>query len=123
MVSGFVGLKGVSRCTVRCRSRSEHVSQSGPEYGSRNNGSKPWYKFCTRLQDKTLEYPECIYSPFHVRVLGRHPGGNQEANFKSTPHRCYLREVAFEWELTKKNIYLPLGCLQGGMDTLIPAQA
>ena len=29
-------------------------------------------------------------------------------------HRCYLREVACEWELTKETIYLPLGCLQGG---------
>ena len=29
------------------------------------------------------------------------PGGNPGANPKSLPHRCYLREVAFEWELTK----------------------
>ena len=36
---------------------------------------------------------------------------NPGANFKSISHRCYLREVAFERELTKETIYLPLGCL------------
>ena len=53
-----------------------------------------------------------------VRSLGvvyqTHPGGNSGANFKSISHRCYLREVAFEWELTKEIIYLPLDYLQGG---------
>ena len=44
----------------------------------------------------------------------KHSGGNPGANLQSIPHRCYLREVAFEWELTKESIYLPLGCLQGG---------
>ena len=29
-----------------------------------------------------------------------HPGGNPGANLKSISHRCYLQEVAFEWELT-----------------------
>jgi hypothetical protein len=43
-----------------------------------------------------------------------HPGGNPGANLKLDSHRCYLREVAFEWELTKETIYLPLGYLQGG---------
>ena len=43
-----------------------------------------------------------------------HPGGNPGENVKSISHRCYLREVAFEWELTKETICLPLGCLQGG---------
>ena len=33
---------------------------------------------------------------------------------KSIPNRCYLREVALEWELTKETIYLPPDCLQGG---------
>ena len=42
-----------------------------------------------------------------------HPGGNPGANLESISHRCYLREVAFEWDLTKETIYLPLGCLQG----------
>jgi len=37
------------------------------------------------------------------------------ANFKSISHRCHLILVAFVWELTKETIYLPLGCLQGGM--------
>ena len=32
---------------------------------------------------------------------------NQGANLKSISHRCYLREVAYEWELTKATIYLP----------------
>ena len=40
----------------------------------------------------------------------RQPRGKLYVNL----HRCYLREVAFEWELTKETIYLPLGCLQGG---------
>ena len=44
-----------------------------------------------------------------------HPGGNPGANLESISHRCYLREVAFEWELTEETIYLPLGCLQGGV--------
>ena len=43
-----------------------------------------------------------------------HPGGNPWANPKSISHRCYLREVAFEWGLTEETIYLHLGCLQGG---------
>ena len=43
------------------------------------------------------------------------PGGNPGANLKSISHRCDLREVAFEWELTEETIYLPLGCLQAGL--------
>ena len=43
-----------------------------------------------------------------------HPGGNPGANLKSISHRCYLREVAFEWELAEETIYLTLGCLLGG---------
>ena len=43
-----------------------------------------------------------------------HPEGNSGANLQSIFHRCYLRDVAFEWELTQEPIYLPLGCLQGG---------
>ena len=42
-----------------------------------------------------------------------HPGGNPGANLKSIAHRCGIRKVALEWELTKETIYLPLGCLQG----------
>ena len=44
-----------------------------------------------------------------------HPGGNPGANRKSISHRCYLFEAAFEWELTKETIYLPLGCFKGGV--------
>ena len=48
------------------------------------------------------------------RPLWHHPGSNPGSNLKSITHRCYLREVAFERELTKEIICLPLGCLQGG---------
>jgi len=44
-----------------------------------------------------------------------HPRGNPEANLKSISHRCHPILVAFVWELTKETIYLPLGCLQGGL--------
>ena len=50
-----------------------------------------------------------------------HPECNPGANLKSISYRCYLREVAFEWELTKEIIYLPLGCLQGGLLNLFRA--
>jgi hypothetical protein len=43
-----------------------------------------------------------------------HPGGNPWANQTSISHRCYPIQVAFVWELSSKNIHLPLGCLQGG---------
>ena len=51
--------------------------------------------------------PYCHYA--------RHPGGNPGANLESISHRCCLREVAFEWELTTETIDLSLGCLQGGV--------
>jgi len=44
-----------------------------------------------------------------------HPGGNPGENLNSISHRCYPVLVAFVWELTKENIFLPLGCLQGGV--------
>ena len=44
-----------------------------------------------------------------------HPGGTQWANLNTIFHRCYLREVIFEWELTIETIYLPMGGLQGGV--------
>ena len=47
-----------------------------------------------------------------LRILV-YPGGNPGENLKSISQRCYLREVAFEWELTEETISLPLGCLQG----------
>ena len=58
-----------------------------------------------------------------MHVPPSHPGGNPGANVKSIFHRCYLREVAFEWDLTKETIYLPLGCVQGGKDTDKPLSA
>ena len=47
-----------------------------------------------------------------------HPGGDPGANSKSISHRCYLREVAFEWGLTQETIYLPLSCLQVGLGSV-----
>ena len=44
-----------------------------------------------------------------------HPGGNPGANLKSISHRCHPILVAYVWELTKETIYLPLGCIQGGL--------
>ena len=55
-----------------------------------------------------------LFARKRVQGVPGHPGGNPGANLKSTAHRCYLREVAFEWALTKETIYLPLGCLQAG---------
>ena len=49
-----------------------------------------------------------------------HPGGNSGANLESIFHRCHLREVVFEWEMAEESVYLPLECLQGGVDALIP---
>ena len=46
------------------------------------------------------------------------PAGN-----KSISHRCYLREAAFEWELPKQTIYLPLGCLQDGCTFALNSEA
>ena len=53
-----------------------------------------------------------------TNVAGQH-GGKPEANLKSVSHICCLREVAFEWELTQETIYLPQGCLQGEMRTVV----
>jgi hypothetical protein len=55
-------------------------------------------------------------SPSHF-IPHNHPGGNPGANLESISHKCYLQEVAFEWELTKETIHLPLGCLQGGVSS------
>ena len=55
--------------------------------------------------------------PIQDPVLTPHPGGNPGGNLKSISQKCYLREVAFEWELTKETIHLPLGCLQGGVSS------
>ena len=48
-----------------------------------------------------------------------HPEGNSGAKLKSIPHRCYLRDVAFEWKLARITIYSPLGCLQGGDEPML----
>jgi len=48
-----------------------------------------------------------------------HPGGNPVANIKSISHRCHPILVAFVWELTEETIDLHMGCLQGGMRSLI----
>jgi len=51
---------------------------------------------------------------FQSAIEISHSGGNPGANLKRISHRCYLREIVFEWELTNAPIYLPLGGLQGG---------
>ena len=53
------------------------------------------------------DLPEGVLRTFNLEA-------NPGANLKSVAHRCYLREVAFKWELTKETINLPLSCLQGG---------
>ena len=71
--------------------------------------------FTRTLRDlrKELEATDLkVASPHSPRTS--HPGGNPWANLKSISHRFYLRGVAFERQLTKETIYLPLGCLRGG---------
>ena len=58
--------------------------------------------------------------PLAINGSSNHPGGNPGSNFNSISHKCYPREVAFEWELTGETIYLPLGCLQGGSSRVGP---
>ena len=53
------------------------------------------------------------------RRRNRH-GGNPGANLKSISHRCYLREVAFRWELIERTVQLPLVCLQGSRPPRVP---
>ena len=73
-----------------------------------------------RESDRAHHLVELIQTDTGLQVLlflspaHNHPGGNPGANLRSISHRCCLREVAFEWELTKETIYSPLGCLQGG---------
>ena len=61
--------------------------------------------------------PQAAIARFNCRQTPtrRRPpaGGAPGANLKSISHRCNLREVAYEWELNKETIYLPLGSLQG----------
>jgi len=51
-----------------------------------------------------------------TRIAWRvHPGSNPGENLEPSSHRSHPILVAFVWELTKETIYLPLGCLQGGV--------
>jgi len=70
--------------------------------GIRNHGPGSRVKFFRRVQRRGIP------------AAAHHPGGKPGGNLNSISHRCYLREVAFEWELTKETIDLPMGCLQGG---------
>ena len=56
--------------------------------------------------------PDCCSTQFKTAF---HPGGNPGANLEAISHRYFLRQVAFEWELTSKTVYSPLGCLLGGV--------
>ena len=76
----------------------------------------------TTLKTMAFLTQDWIESLFAFRVVipepprpPSHPGGNPGANLKSIFHSCYLREEAFECELTKETIDLPLGHLQGGL--------
>ena len=69
------------------------------------------------LCSETVDWTQVVLMPSLPDVVLSHPGGNPGTNIKSIFHTCYLREVAFEWELTKETIDLPLGCLQGGLPT------
>ena len=70
-------------------------------------------EICPQLDYRVVEDPEKAVLPDLVLPCN-HPGGNPGTNLKSISHRCYLRGVTFEWELTTETIHLPLGCLQGG---------
>jgi len=72
-----------------------------------------------REQVASLQVPGIQQAPVEIHGHGNPPGGNPGANLKSVPHRCNLREVASEWELTKETIHLPLGRLNGG-EHLLP---
>ena len=48
-----------------------------------------------------------------LRLVVFHPAGNPGANRMSISHRCYLREVACEWELTKMNYLFAPGLSPG----------
>ena len=84
---------------------SAHTGQSRPDSG---------LGFQVKVFEKSSRCS--LFAPTRPPERKRkpHPGGNSGANLKSISHMCYLREVAFEWELTKETINLPLGCLQGG---------
>jgi len=69
--------------------------------------------------EEPLPCPMEAVGKLKVWILGsiryqHHPEGNPGANLKSISHRCFPILVAFEWELTKETIDLPMGCLQGG---------
>jgi hypothetical protein len=57
----------------------------------------------------------CVLTCVQVILGTRYPGGNPGANLKSISHTCYLRDLSFEWVLSKETIYFSLGCLQGGV--------
>jgi len=106
-------VRGQGRCGRTAGRLSGRAVAIGPTVGSHGGGGShergtpvAGYEgiFCPNLSEFAL--------PSGRVVAPSHPGGNPGENLKSISHRCYLREVAFEWELT---LYLPLGCLQGGV--------
>ena len=70
--------------------------------------------FTSRVPPKAGWSPKVLVQRVDVSRPAPHPGGNPGASLESISHICYFREVAFEWELTKETIFLPLRCLQGG---------
>ena len=90
--------------------RRVYMSRGGPIYPDAGLSVPQW-------AHPSQGGPVYLYIPRQVcesRSGPSHPGGNPGGNPKSISHRCYLREVAFEWDLTEETIFLPLGCLQGG---------
>ena len=69
-----------------------------------------WLRICPQLDSRKLEERRKKLRPEDMANTALRPGGNPGANLESISCRCYVREVAFEWELTKETIYLPLGC-------------
>ena len=55
--------------------------------------------------------------------LKNHPGGNPWAKLKSISFRCYLVEVAFEWELTKETINFAPGLPPGRIEERVPGKS
>ena len=49
------------------------------------------------------------------------PWSRVKGKSKSISNRCHLFKLSFVWELTKQTTHLPLGCLQGGLEGVLPS--
>ena len=107
-----VDLFRVCLCTDRAMPVSSFMSISTLKLDESGYGCLlPPYSTAYRRALRTTRTRLCVRvgrRPIHGH--GYHLGGNPGANPQPISHRCYLFEVAFVWELTKKNIHLPLSC-------------